>query len=118
MSIIRFIQFVIIVNAVGLILQSVRVIATYSAVYTLTKDHHRRQLPLHVWVIALSYLIYVISTTYFLYVNGETVQVLPRTILFGASGVLGQYALWNVLKYDRRRYSQATNFMDSDDAPS
>lgn len=113
MSIVRFMQYCVAANAVLLIVQSVRVIAVYSAVYSLTPDISKRQLPLHVWLIATSYLIYVIATTYFL-LFVPTSYALSRVLLYGAAGLLGQYSLWNVLQYDRRRYSRLTNFVDDD----
>lgn len=114
MNAIRFIQYLIIANALLLIIQTVRVIAIYSAVYSLTKDQGKKQLPLHVWLIATSYLIYVLGTTYFLYINGAQYQSLSRAIVYGTSGLIGQYALWNVLQYDRRRLSEATSFQDDE----
>lgn len=110
---IRTIQYLVMANAALLILQSVRVISVYSAVYSLTKGP-KRQLPLHVWLIATSYLIYVLGTTYLLYVNGEEVETILRTVLFGVAGLVGQYALWNVLQHEHRRYSKVTNFVDED----
>lgn len=110
---IRIIQYFVIANAFFLVIQSIRVIATYSAVYTLTKGD-KRQLPLHVWLIATSYLIFVLSTTYFLVVAGAP-NAEARTLFYGSAGLLGQYALWNVLSYERRRYSKVTNFQDPDD---
>lgn len=108
---IRLLQYVIVVNSLLLVGQCVRVIATYSAVYHLTPDKHRRQLPLHVWLIATSYLIFVLATTFYLFVNGAP-NALGRAIFYGTAGLIGQYALWQVLQYDRRRYSRLTNFTD------
>lgn len=113
MTTIRFIQYMIVTNALLLIFQTIRVIAIYSAIYSLTSDRVKRQLPLHVWLIATSYLIYALGTTYILYVAPDF-NVYLRTTLFGVAGTLGQYAIWNVLSYERRRYTEATNFADSD----
>lgn len=116
MSYIRLLQYFVIVNAAVLIVQTARVIAVYSAVYSLTPKNVRRQLPLHVWLIATSYLIYVCGTTYLLIVNGSTFAALARTVFYGLAGAIGQYALWNVLVYERRRYSLATSYTDQGDA--
>lgn len=113
MTIVRTVQYLVIANALFLVFQSVRVISIYSAVYTLTKGK-KRQLPLHVWLIAVSYMIYVLATTYFLYVNGAEQQSLSRAIFYGVAGIIGQVALWNVLSYERRRYSEVTNVTDED----
>lgn len=115
MSTVRFVQYLVMANAVLLVAQSLRVISIYSAVYTLTKGP-KRQLPHHVWLIATSFLIYVLASTYFLWTT-PAFQGLGRAVLYGIAGLIGQYALWNILSYERRRYSSATNFMDTCDAP-
>lgn len=112
MSAIRILQLLVCANAALLVIQSIRVIATYSAVYAVTEGP-RRQLPLHVWLIATSYLIFVLGTTYFLLVSGQP-NALTRVILYGAAGVVGQFSLYNVLSYERRRYSEYTRFTDPD----
>jgi hypothetical protein len=112
----RVVQYIVIANALLLILQTVRCIATYSAVYSLSERNWRRQLPLHVWLVSTSYLMYLATTTYYLYVTPEPSGV-SRTVLYLASGLIGQYALWNVLSYDRRRYSSETNFSEAHDDP-
>lgn len=111
MTLLRFFEYLVILNGAILIAQSVRVIAVYSTVYALTKGD-RRQLPLHVWLIATSFLIYVIGTSLLLVVSPD-IYALSRVIFYGVAGAIGQYALFNVLAYERRRYSEATNFMDS-----
>lgn len=100
----------VIANAVLLLLQTIRVISVYSAVYTLSPKDWRRQLPLHVWLMATAFFIYVGGTTWFLLVGAG--HELSRGIIYGTGGLIAQYALWNILKYDRRRYSAATNFQD------
>lgn len=107
----RWAEFLVALNGVILTIQSIRVVATYSAVYSLSEKNWRRQLPLHVWLIALSYGIYAASTTYFLLVGGQQ-NALGRTLFYGTAGLIGQYALWQVLGYERRRYSKVTNFID------
>lgn len=113
MSAVRFVQLLVVANAVMLIVQSVRVIAVYSAVHSLIEDRAKRQLPLHVWLIATSYLLYVLGTTYFIFTTPEP-NGLARAILYAVSGLIGQYALWNVLSFERRRYSKVTSFIDDE----
>ena len=116
-AVLRALQYLVIGNAVLLIVQTVRVIAVYSAVYSLTENRARRQLPLHVWLIASSYLIYLLGTTYFLALAGQQ-NAGARSVVYGIAGLIGQYALWNVLSYERRQYSKVTNFQvdgDEDD---
>lgn len=110
---VRILQYLVLLNGFILAVQSIRVIATYSAVYSLTKGP-KRQLPLHVWLIATSYLIYALSTSFFLVVGGQQ-NALGRVIFYGTAGLIGQYALWHVLSYERRRYSTVTNFQDPGD---
>lgn len=109
--IVRWIEFLVILNAAFLVIQSCRVIAVYSAVYSLTENKEKAQLPLHVWLIATSHLIYVIGTSVFMIVEPEP-HGLARAIGYGIAGAIGQYALWNVLSYERRRYSKVTSFID------
>lgn len=112
MSALRILQLLVIANSVLLVIQSVRVIAVYSAVFTLTKGS-RRQLPLHVWLIALSYLIYSSTTGYYLF-STPIPNAYGRTLLYGTAGIIGQYALFNVLSYERRKYTEATNYIEPD----
>jgi lysylphosphatidylglycerol synthetase-like protein (DUF2156 family) len=112
--VIRILQYLVIANGLLLVLQSVRVIAVYSAVYSLTKNKDKRLLPLHVWLMAISYLIFVGTTSFYL-LTAPTQNATGRTVLYGVAGLLGQYALLNVLRYDRRKISAATNFQDPDD---
>lgn len=112
MTLLRVLQYLVIANGVVLTLVAVRVIATYSAVWAMTPEVKRKQLPLHVWLIASSYLIYVASTTWLLVVT--PVYGISRTIFYGAAGLIGQFALFNVLSYERRKLTAATSFQDQD----
>lgn len=105
---------IVVVNGVVLVVQSARVVALYSSIYTLSPKDWKRQLPLHVWLMALSFGIYVAGTTYFLVASSMN-HVLSRLLIYGAAGLIAQYALFNVLQYDRRRYSKVTNFRDPGD---
>lgn len=100
----------VVINGIVLIVQSIRVVAVYSAVYSLSPKDWRSQLPLHVWLMALSFFIYVFGTTLFLVIGNGNEP--PRIVIYGSAGLIAQYGLWNVLKYDRRRYSMVTNFQD------
>lgn len=111
---IRILQYLVVINGVVLVLQSARVIAVYSAVFSLTKDEHKRMLPLHVWLMALSYLIFAGTTSFYMLVNPAP-NALGRTILYGVAGLLGQYALVNVLRYDKRKLSKITNFQEPEE---
>lgn len=108
---INILRYLVLANAALLIVQSVRVISVYSAVYSLTSGP-KRQLPLHVWLIATSYLIYAAGTSFFL-ITGIGHE-LSRTLIYGAAGLLGQYALHQVLQYDRRKLTAATNFSEDE----
>jgi hypothetical protein len=112
MTVLEVVRALVLLNGVLLVLQSLRVVSVYSAVYTLTKDE-RRQLPLHVWLMALSFAMYVGGTTYFLF-RAENDNLLGRLLLYGVAGAIAQYGLWNVLQYDRRRYSRVTHFQDTE----
>lgn len=110
MSLVRILELLVVANALVLVVQSLRVVAVYSAVYALTKGE-RRQLPLHVWLMALSFMLYVGGTSYYLVTIGGPAAV-GRIAIYGTAGLLAQYGLWNVLRFDRRRYSAVTNFQD------
>lgn len=112
MTALRILQLLVVLNAVGLIIQSVRIIAVYSSIHAVTEGP-RGQLPLHVWTIATSYLIFVCGTSYLLVVD-PSFHGITRVVLYGAAGVMGQYALWNLLSYERRRLTAATNFGTDD----
>ena len=112
MTIVEILRLAVSVNAVLLLVQSIRVIATYQAVYVLSPKDWKRQLPLHVWLMALAFFMYVAVTAVMLYINDGALNV--RVIIYGIAGGIAQYALWNILKYDRRRYSRVTNFQDPD----
>jgi hypothetical protein len=107
---IAFLKWIIIVNSIVLAVQSLRVVAVYSSVYSLSPKDWRKQLPLHVWMMALSFFIYVGTSTYYLVARQDAELI--RIVLYGAAGFIAQYGLWNVLKYDRRRYSTVTNYRD------
>lgn len=113
MTLSRVLQILVATNAIALLLQCVRVIAVYSAVYSLTTGP-KRQLPFHVWLMATSYLIYVFGTTVFVALSNVP-NAVPRLVTYLAAGVLGQYALYQVLAYDRRKYSKLTNFKADDE---
>lgn len=34
----------------------------------------------------------------------QTDPLLGRAVMYGTAGLIGQFALWNVLQYDRRIY--------------
>lgn len=100
----------VIINSIVLMVQSLRVVAVYSAVYSLSPKDWRNQLPLHVWLMALSFFFYVFGSSLFLLIGDG--KELFRCVIYGSAGLIAQYGLWNVLKYDRRRYSKVTNFQD------
>lgn len=100
----------VVANAVVLLIQSIRVISVYSSVYTLSPKDWRRQLPLHVWLMATSFFIYVGGSTYFMLAGAG--NEIARAIVYGTGGLVAQYSLLKILSYDRRRYSAATNFQD------
>ena len=110
MTVVHVLQYLVVANALLLVVQTLRVIAVYAAVYSLTKDE-RRQLPLHVWIMASSFFLYLAGTSYFMLTTPD-VNAIPRTAIYGVAGILAQYGLWNVLQYDRRRYSAVTGFQD------
>lgn len=111
MSVARILQYAVLVNAVILLGVTVYVIALYGAVYSATKDRGARLLPLHVWIVAFALLGYVFSTTYFLMVDAEPLGM-TRAILYGTCGAAANYGLWNVLRYDRRKLTRATGYME------
>lgn len=113
MTLTRILQWIVVGNSALLMVQTVRVISVYSAIFSLTRGK-KRQLPLHVWMIATSYLIYSTVTGYLLATTPEP-NGFWRAIFFGTAGLIGQYALWNILSYDRRRLSVASTMEDMDD---
>lgn len=98
-------RYLVIGNAVLLVGQAVRVIAVYSSVYVVSRGTSRR-LPLHVWTIAVSYLVFVFATTLMLMLQPERVD-LGVVLLYGLAGFMGQFALYNVLGYERARKAAA-----------
>ena len=109
----EILKWVVLGNALLLLVQCVRVVSLYAAIYSLSPHDWRRQLPLHVWIMALSFTFYVAVTSYFIFVALD--HQWTRLALYGTAGFLAQYGLWNILQYDSRRYSMATNFRDTDD---
>lgn len=101
----------VVANAVVLLGISVYVIALYGAVYSATKERDTRQLPLHIWLVATSLLGYVAGSTYFLLVDPSYYEW-PRLAVYGISGLLANYGLSNVLRYERRKLIHATGYMD------
>lgn len=110
MDIIEVLRWFVVINGAFLMFQALQVAAVYSSVYSLSPNDWRKQLPLHVWLMAFSFFMYVAGTSYYLIIAGG--NVVGRLCVYGIAGVIAQYGLWNVLKYDRRRYSKVTNFQD------
>lgn len=100
MSGFEILRYLVIVNAVVLILQTIRLIAAYGATYSLMPRGLHRVLPLYVWLIATSYLIYLCGTTFYL-VQQSGPNIATRCVLYGLAGAFGQYALWNLLRNER-----------------
>lgn len=109
----NFLRILLVVNSLILVVQSVRIIAVYSAIYSLTSGP-KRQLPLHVWLIAVSYLIYVLGTTYFTFTIHFQGQTFVRNYIYIVAGLIGQYSLWNVLSYERRKFTAARQSLESE----
>lgn len=103
-------------NAAVLMVQTIRVIATYGAIYSLTKDRGAKLLPLHVWIVAFALLGYVFTTTYFLIVTPDR-DIVIRAVLYGTFGLMANYGLSNVMRYDRRKLTAATQYLDQDKPP-
>lgn len=110
----RIVQYIVVANSLVVLAVTVYVIALYSAVYSATKDRGSRLLPLYVWLVAFSLLGYVFVTTYFLIVDPEPRGML-RAISYGIFGLAANYGLLNVLRYDRRKLSHATGYMETKD---
>jgi len=110
MDFVDLFKWLVIGNGVVLAVQALRVVSVYSSVYSLSPKDWRKQLPLHVWLMALSFFIYVATSSVYLAIRQD--QELVRVLAYGLAGAIAQYGLWNVLKYDRRRYSKVTNFQD------
>jgi len=107
----RVLQFIVVANSAVLAGITIYVISLYGAVYAATKDHGARQLPLHVWMVATSLLGYVVTTSYWLITTPEP-NGLMRAILYGSFGLLANVGLSNVLRYDRRKLTKATGYME------